>query len=198
MISTQGSQSPSNRGGLELGKDVTQSPNQLKPKESNINEANVTGVTSSDDAEPASPINPLRDFLASLKKPPDGKYFRSLCGDGVFRILTWLSTPPDLPTGIAVYDGLPMSPDLIKAYLDRKPWNQETEDRFRGVDGRRVPQEQWLKPLPGILPSLGSENEREGRKKEEKLRLEERTSRGEMCEGAVCGSVQSDFDLRPR
>jgi len=197
-MSTPGLQSPSNNGGLKPSKDVTQSPKQLKPKESNSNEAKVTGVTSSDDAGPASPTNSLREFLLSLQKPPDGKYFRSLCSDGVFRILTWLSTPPDLPTGIAVYDGLPMSPDLIKAYLDRKPWKQETEDRFRGVDGRRVPQKQWLQPLPGILPSLGSKNEREARKTEERIQLEKKTARGEMYEGAVCGSVQSDYDLRPR
>lgn len=191
-------QLPSNHGGLELGKDVTQSMNQLKPKCSNISEVNITSVTSSEDAGPASPTNSLREFLASLRKPPDGKYFRSLCSDGVFRILIYLPTRPDLPTGISVYDGLPMSPDLIKAYLDRKAWNQETENRFRGVDGRRVPQEQWLQPLPGILLSLGSKNEREERKKEERIRSEERTARGEIYEGAVCGSVQSDYDLRPR
>lgn len=196
-MSTSDSQLHSNHEGLEPGKDITQSLNQLEPKGSNSNEANITGVTSSDDVGPASPTKSLREFLASLQKPPDGKYFRSLCSDGVFRILTYLPTPPDLPTGIAVYDGLPMSPDLIKAYLDRKPWNQETEDRFRGVDGRSVPQEQWLQPLPGILPSLGSKNEREERKKKEKIRSEERTARGEMCEAAVCGSVQSNYDLRP-
>jgi hypothetical protein len=61
----------------------------------------------------------LRDILATLRKPADGKYFRCLCDDGVFRILAWLPTPPDQPTGISVYDALPLSPFYIKAYLDR-------------------------------------------------------------------------------
>jgi hypothetical protein len=198
IMSTPGLQIPSNHDALELDKGVTQSLNQPEPKDSNSNEANVTGISSSNSTGSVISTNSLREFLASLQKPPDGKYFRSLCSDGVFRILTWQPTPPDLPTGIAMYDGLPMSPDLIKAYLDRKPWNQETEDRFRGVDGRTVPQEQWLRPLPGVLPCLGSENEREKRKEDERIQLEERSARGEMCEGPVCGSVQSDYDLRPR
>jgi hypothetical protein len=87
------------------------------------------------------PVQSLRDLLATLKKPADNKYFRCLCDDGVFRILTWLPTPLAQPTGIAVYDTLPLSPFYIKAYLDRHEWSQKKEDTFRGVDGRRVPQE---------------------------------------------------------
>ncbi|KAJ4362885.1 hypothetical protein N0V83_010002 [Neocucurbitaria cava] len=187
-------------GALDHDKDTSQSPNHVEPKPSNNNGAKMLIVGSSN-ADSASHAKPLSEFLASLKKPADGKYFRCLCVDGVFRILIWLPTPPDQPTGVAVYDGLPMSSDLIKAYLDRKPWTKTTEDRFRGVDGRNVPQEQWLQPGPGVLPSMGSKHEREEEKRqlqEERRILEEKISRGEMSYGPACGSVQSDYDLRPR
>jgi hypothetical protein len=83
--------------------------------------------------------SPFVTYSRLPRKPADNKYFRCLCDDGVFRILTWLPTPPDQPTGIAVYDALPLSPFYIKAYLDRHEWSQKKEDTFRGVDGRRVP-----------------------------------------------------------
>ena len=197
-MSTSELQSTVSHGGGEPGKDSSPSPSAVRGEDFDGNDTKVTGVTPTDDDGLARPTNSLHDFLASLKKPQDGKYFRSLCNDGVFRILTWLPTPPGLPTGIAVYDGLPMSPDLIKAYLDRKPWNQETEDRFRGVDGRKIPQEQWLQPLPGVLPSLGSKTEREEKRMGERMQLEERIARGEMGEEVACGSVQSNYDLQPR
>ncbi|KAJ4373423.1 hypothetical protein N0V83_003718 [Neocucurbitaria cava] len=73
--------------------------------------------------------------------PADGQCFDDLGSDGVYRVLQWLPTPPDQPTGIKVYDARPMPPELIKVFLDRQSWSQETEDRFRGVDGRAVPQE---------------------------------------------------------
>jgi hypothetical protein len=82
-----------------------------------------------------------RDLLATLKKPADNKYFRCLCEDGVFRVLAWLPTPPDQPTGIAVYNALPLSPFYIKVYLDRYEWSERQEDAFHGVDGRRILQE---------------------------------------------------------
>jgi hypothetical protein len=103
------------------------------------NEGTESAVMSS--ADQGLQVQSLRDLLATLKKPADGKYFRCLCDDGVFRILIYSPTPPDQPTGIAVYDALPLSPFYIKAYLDRHEWSQKKEDTFRGVDGRRVPRE---------------------------------------------------------
>jgi hypothetical protein len=60
-----------------------------------------------------------------------------------------------------------------------------------------------MNPPPGILPSLGSKNERDEymkREKEERKQLEERIARGEIEEevGPACGSVQSDHNLDPR
>jgi hypothetical protein len=111
---------------MKHGKGAPQAPDQHDSKPSDI-EANV-------------PTTSLRGVLSSLKKPADNKYFRNLGSDGVFRILTYLPSPPDEPTPIAVYDGVPLSPPQIKAYLDRQPWSRELEELFRGVDGRTVPQ----------------------------------------------------------
>jgi hypothetical protein len=62
---------------------------------------------------------------------------------------------------------------------------------------------QWFHPPPGIIPSLGTKNERdeEMRKwREERAQLEQRIPRGEIGKdslGPAWDSVQSDFDLRP-
>jgi hypothetical protein len=95
-----------------------------------------------------------------------------------------------------------MTPDLIKAYLDRKPWKQSIEDRFHGVDGRKTPKEHWLKPLPGVLPDMGTKNEREEaikRDKEERMILDEKIKNGEIKEedyGPACGLVRSNYNLK--
>jgi hypothetical protein len=99
------------------------------------------GIISVDADRSANAVDALREVLRSLKKPPGVGTTRGLCNDGVIRIMIWLPTPDDVPTRIGVYDARPLSPEMIKAYLDRKPWVQEVEDRFRGVDGRDVPQE---------------------------------------------------------
>ncbi len=37
-----------------------------------------------------------------------------------------------------VLDAVALSPAQIKQMLERMPWDQETEERFEGVDGRKV------------------------------------------------------------
>lgn len=37
-----------------------------------------------------------------------------------------------------VVDAIALSPQQIKKMLDRMPWDQETEEKFRGIDGRAV------------------------------------------------------------
>ena len=79
-----------------------------------------------------------------------------LGGDGVFRSFT---EPRE------VIDALPFSPNLIKALLDRMPFEQETENAFRGVDGRNMPQEQWCCPAKSDVPDpLMKEEEEEAKK----------------------------------
>ncbi|KAJ4369924.1 hypothetical protein N0V83_005688 [Neocucurbitaria cava] len=190
--------------GLVHGTDRSQPPNQPQQKEPNEHTPKLPDANLSAGSGHTSQTSNLRDFLASLKAPADRKFFQALGKDGVLRNLCFLPTPPDQPTGITVYDAKPMSPELIKAYLDRQPWSQATEDRFRGVDGRLVAQEHWLQPPPGVVLSRGSQNERDEEKRrwaEERKLLEEKIERGEVSAedaGPACGGVQSNYDLRPR
>lgn len=65
--------------------------------------------------QPESAVNALREVLSSLKRPPDKKYFRGLCPAGILSIMVWLPTPDDQPTRIGVYDGLPLTLEMVKA-----------------------------------------------------------------------------------
>jgi hypothetical protein len=119
--------------------DREDSSSQLQSEDSILPKA--TAPSSTHPAESDRPKDPLRDFVVSTGNPREGNCFDMLGSDGVWRVLQWLPGPPDQPTGVAVYDAKPMPPELIKMYLDTRPWRQELEDRFRGVDGRTVPQE---------------------------------------------------------
>jgi hypothetical protein len=83
----------------------------------------------------------LNALFRSLQRPADRKCITMICTDGVCRVIHYLPTPPDQPTDYEIYDAKPMSPEMIKAFLDTRPWNQEKEDSFRGADGRKIPQE---------------------------------------------------------
>ena len=80
-------------------------------------------------------------LIRSLQRPADRKCIHMVCADGVCRLLHYLPTPPDQPTDYEIYDAKPMSPEMIKAYLDTLPWSQAKEVRFRGADGRMIPRE---------------------------------------------------------
>jgi hypothetical protein len=41
---------------------------------------------------------------------------------------------------------------LMKALLDRSPYDMEEEQLWHRVNGTKVPDEQWFSPLPGIPP----------------------------------------------
>ncbi|KAL3593241.1 hypothetical protein FPOAC2_07536 [Fusarium poae] len=83
--------------------------------------------------------------------------------DGVFRFL-------DADRNI--HYAIALRPALIKALLDRLPYDEEEEKFWRGVDGTKVPKEQWYNPPPGILPPpLSEEHRKEGREINEKLKV---------------------------
>ncbi|EXL42836.1 hypothetical protein FOCG_15279 [Fusarium oxysporum f. sp. radicis-lycopersici 26381] len=74
--------------------------------------------------------------------------------DGIFR---YLDADRNIHYAIA------LRPALIKALLDRGPYDKEEETVFRGVDGTKVPKEQWYNPPLGILPEpLSEEHRKEG------------------------------------
>jgi hypothetical protein len=129
--------------------DLRHGENKQPPSNQHYAHESISQVNDAVPSVESAPANPLRQtrdlvnsLIKSMKRPADGKCFSCLCKDGVLRILYFLPAPLDEPTPIAVYDAKPLSPELLKAYLDyRMDWNQEVEDRFRGVDGTSVPQE---------------------------------------------------------
>ncbi|UPL00196.1 hypothetical protein LCI18_011130 [Fusarium solani-melongenae] len=115
----------------------------------------------------------LGELLKNIKHDLTFHGVVSLGTDGIFRSLT---------ADREVVDAVPFSPRQIKALLDRMPFNPENEAKFRGVDGRGVPQEQWFHPDKSLLPpplALTDEQRRFGEANKENNRkmLEERANR---------------------
>ncbi len=102
---------------------------------------------------------------------------------------------PDLD----VVNAIPLPTRLIKALLDRTPYNRELEDALRGVDGTTVPREQWFHPDKSALPSPWTEEQKENarRHREENRELvEERARKRERGEMPSCqATVKSDYNL---
>jgi hypothetical protein len=129
--------------------DLSHRDDKQQPPNQHYAHALASQASNADPSVESAPANPLRqtrDLVKSLHKsmkmPTDGKCFTCLCKDGVLRVLYFLPAPLDEPTPIAVYDAKPLSPELLKAYLDYyMTWSQEAEDLFRGIDGTSVPQE---------------------------------------------------------
>ena len=85
-----------------------------------------------------------RELSAIIRSMPVDPLGCFACGkDGVMRSLT---------ADCKVIGTVPLEPRLIKADLDRDDYDQEAEAHFRGVDGTKVPQEQWFHPPADILP----------------------------------------------
>ncbi|KAI4962312.1 hypothetical protein J4E86_001344 [Alternaria arbusti] len=181
--------------------DEDQSQDQLEPKDA----AQVKG-SNNEIVQPAQPQTGKEQFnamLRSTKIHPDGHCIGSIGTDGVYREIHYLPGPPDQISDYEIYDAAPMTPEMIKAWLDTKPWKQETEDKYRGADGRTVPQEQWWNPPPGIIFPMKSKNTRDEEMRvyrEERKAKEEKIARGEIeAEVPVaCNSIKSDYDLSPR
>jgi hypothetical protein len=120
-------------------KDGAHGPDQLRlanPAQDKDEKSEITRP-----AQTESGTDQFRAMINSLRTPADRKCVHLISPDGVYRVLHYLPTPPDQPTEYEIYDAKPMSPEMIKAYLDRKRWSQATEDKFRGADGRTIPQE---------------------------------------------------------
>ncbi|KAF4970336.1 hypothetical protein FSARC_2592 [Fusarium sarcochroum] len=142
------------------------------------------------DLDPAQ--KELSAIMLKMEDDPTLMGITCMCSDGVFRSLT---------ADRDIVDAVPFTPRLIKAFLDRLPYEEETEKEFRGVDGTKVPKEQWYKPLPGILPPPLEEEHRERseevlegyRKKyfERRKKIED----GNFVQCPVC--LMSDNDLGP-
>jgi hypothetical protein len=86
--------------------------------------------------------------LGGLKSEPNGRCFRTLGADGVVRMWHF--------DAWEVIDGVGLSPAQIKEWLERRPFDQAKEDKFRGVDGRVVSKEDIFSPSQEIIPERPS------------------------------------------
>jgi len=104
-----------------------------------------------DESKPSSGgQHELIKIKQSLKQDSTGFGITHLGDDGVLRTL---SADRDV-------DAIPLPPRLIKAFVDRFPFDQQIEDKYRGVDGTKVPQQQWFYPNKSLLPKPLPEEER--------------------------------------
>ncbi len=103
-----------------------------------------------DDRENSPAQKELTKILVHMKE--DAMGISGLGEDGVLR--SW-------DADRNVVDATPLRPDLIKAYLDRLPYDEVTEKAFRGVDGRNVPREDWFHPPKALIPEPLPEEHRE-------------------------------------
>lgn len=134
----------------------------------------------------------LSEIMLKMKDDPTLMGIHMLGKDGIYR---------SLDADRNVVDAVACTPPLIKALLDRMPYDAETEKSFRGVDGTKTPKEQWYNPLPGILPPPLEEKYRERSEEvlegyrrlyyERRKKIED----GTFIRCAVC--LMSDNDLGP-
>ncbi len=107
-----------------------------------------------------------------------------------------------------VIDAVGFNPAQIKRTLDQlQPWSHETEDKFRGVDGRIIVDHEALYETPDeYRPPRYTAEELEAVKAqiEEINRTMMEQYEKEKQEGVdldakyACGRAQADFDLSPR
>ncbi|EED15561.1 conserved hypothetical protein [Talaromyces stipitatus ATCC 10500] len=84
----------------------------------------------------------------------------SIGKDGVLRSLT---------ADRKVVDAVGLRPELIKAMLDRMPFDSQNEANYRGVDGTKVSEDQWFHPDKDLLPPPLREERVKGPLSEEQL-----------------------------
>ncbi|KAF5866826.1 hypothetical protein ETB97_008630 [Aspergillus alliaceus] len=135
----------------------------------------------------------LSNIMRNLQSSTDGTAAFVMGTDGVLRTLT---------SDYDVIDAIGLPPRLIKAFLDRDTFDQEIEDMFRGADGTKVPQEQWWKPDPSLLPPPLTAEEKAWVKKnneENQEIIQENIRKLESGELKPCGLViRSDYNISPR
>lgn len=135
----------------------------------------------------------LSKILRILRDDPTLMGVISLGEDGVLRTLT---------ADHDVVDAIALPPRLIKAMLDRLPFDQGMEDKFRGVDGTGISHEQWFHPDKALLPPPMSEETKEKTRKtlEENWGVisgqYEKMKRGEVH--SACPVVRSNYNLGPK
>ncbi|RAO73375.1 uncharacterized protein BHQ10_009387 [Talaromyces amestolkiae] len=114
----------------------------------------------------------------------------ALGSDGVLRSL-------NLENEVVDAVGLPTR--LIKAFMDRFPYNEELEARFHNSDGTSVPEEQWWAPNALILPHQYTAEQKDAARKEHEEKkdiIEEIKQKRKNGEIQGCGVViRADYRI---
>ena len=127
-----------------------------------------------------------RSLCRSLERDPKGQSFSTLGADGVFRVFH--------SSSYEVIDGVRLSTAQIKEVLDRSPFDQATEDKFRGVDGRGVSDKDIFDPPEEIRPKRPTEDQRQ----EIQRIIDEQKRKGvKKDSNAVCGLRKGNYNLDP-
>nr|OQO16227.1 hypothetical protein B0A51_16830 [Rachicladosporium sp. CCFEE 5018] len=137
---------------------------------------------------PSTPREQVRAIHDQFTIDPMG--ILAIGSDGVFRSLT---------AERKILNAVGLSTPQIKALLDSMPFHQDTEDKFRGVDGTKTPVEKWWNPDEGVLPEPLGEKERMEAEREVREH-EEKVKRGEVTEGGECCAPRprADYNLGPK
>jgi hypothetical protein len=115
-----------------------------------------------------------------------GQSFSHLGADGVFRVFH--------SSTYEVIDAVRLSTAQIKEVLDRWPFDQAVEDKFRGVDGRGVSDKDMFNPPEEIRPRRPTEEQLQ----EVQRMADERKRKGvKKDSNTVCGLRKSNYNLDP-
>ncbi|KAG9186381.1 hypothetical protein G6011_02937 [Alternaria panax] len=108
------------RGREELEPDDDAHPNLdlVGPEYSTQHEISVE---SSQPAEAKAATDPLNAFINSMQECEYPHHFHMICKGGVMRMIRHVPRSPNQETDIEIFDAKPMSPELIKSWLDREP-----------------------------------------------------------------------------
>lgn len=99
-------------------------------------------------------------------------------------------------------DVVGLSSRKLKLFLDHFPYDAVVEDKYRGVDGTKVPREKWFNPDESQLPPILSKEKKVERRKYIEMRnreaLEEREELGGGVFAKCCPAVRSNYNLEPK
>ena len=130
------------------------------------------------------------EITKSFKREPTGSDFFMLGADGVLRVYYSIYHPK----AFEVIDAARLSTAQIKQYLDRHPFDQAKEDKFRGVDGRGVSDEDLFNPPEEIRPERPTEEF----VRKHQLAVEERKRHPVKVDRALCRMNKSNYNLGPK
>ena len=125
--------------------------------------------------------------IRELQTEPNGRCFRCLGADGVVRVWHF--------DNWEVIDAVGLSPTQINEWLERRPFDQATEDKFRGIDGRDVSKENMFHPPQELVPERPSQDF--VRKHHQAVEEQKRNGFRRDADVIPCTAKRSTYNLDP-